>query len=321
MKAEAVFQPAAGAAVRRSYWLDREGVLGPLLLAPAVIYILALVGFPLVLALLYSISSITVGDQSLHFIGLDNFRTALANSTFRSAFRNTVVFTIASQFIVIVLATILAAILDADFRGKRFVRFLVLLPWTTPIALGVLGWLWTLDSVYSPIDYVLRQIHVLGVGSPLGPQWYGSNALWLARPDLAQWSVIMVYVWRTLPLATVIVLAGLTGIPQDINDAAEVDGASYLRQLFYIKAPLLAPILLVAILYGIVFSFTDMIVVYILTRGGPIDSTQVLATWAYFKGIEGGNLGLGAAIALFLFPVLVGVSAIMLRLARRAETA
>jgi multiple sugar transport system permease protein len=302
------------------YLLDRESVLAPVLLLPAVIYIIALVGIPLVLAVLYSVSDVTVGDQSLDFVGLRNFREVVNTGTFRTALQNTIVFTIVSQAIVLVLANILALVLSADFHGKRLVRFLVLLPWTTPIALGVLGWLWTLDNVYSPIDYVMRQVGLLGVGSPLGPDWYGTNALWLAFPDRARLSVLLVHVWRTLPLATVILLAGLTAIPQDIKDAANVDGAGFFRQLFAIRIPLLLPIMAVAILYGIVFTFTDLTVVYILTRGGPFDSTQVLASWAYYKGIDGGNLAQGAAIALFLFPVLVGVAALMLRLARRAET-
>ena len=302
------------------YLLDRAGVLGPLLLLPTVVYIVALVGVPLVLALLYSLSDVTVGDQSLDFVGLRNFQDAVNNATFRQALRNTFLFTVVSQVVVLVLANILALVLSADFKGKRLVRFLVLLPWTTPIALGALGWLWTLDNVYSPIDFVLRQLGLLGIGSPLGQRWEGTNALWLAQPDLAQLTVLIVHVWRTLPLATVILLAGLTAIPQDVKDAANVDGAGFFRQLVYIRIPLLLPIMAVAVLYGIVFTFTDMTVVFIVTRGGPIDSTQVLASWAYFKGIEGGSLGQGAAIALFLFPVLVGVAAMMLRLARRTET-
>lgn len=321
MSASAPLEPALPAAERQErYWLDREQVLGPLLLLPAVIYIVLLVGIPLVLAVIYSLSDVTIGDQSIDFVGLRNFEDALANATFRTALRNTFMFTIVSQAVVIVLANILALVLSADFHGKRLVRFLILLPWTTPIALGVLGWLWTLDNIYSPIDYILRQIGLLGVDSPLGKGWTGTNALWLAYPDRAQFSVILVQVWRTLPLATVILLAGLTAIPQDIKDAANVDGAGFFRQLFYIRIPLLLPIMAVAILYGIVFTFTDMTVVYILTRGGPTDATQVLASWAYWKGIDGGSLGQGAAIATFLFPVLVAVAALMLRLARRTET-
>jgi len=314
--------PAVDLVEERSgrYLLDRAGVLGPLLLLPTVVYIVALVGVPLVLALLFSLSDVTVGDQSLDFVGLRNFRDAIDNATFRQALRNTFLFTVVSQALVLVLANILALVLSVDFKGKRLVRFLILLPWTTPIALGALGWLWTLDNVFSPIDYVLRQVGLLGIGSPLGQRWEGTNALWLAQPDLARLTVLTIHVWRTLPLATVILLAGLAAIPQDIKDAANVDGAGFFRQLFSIRIPLLLPIMAVAVLYGIVFTFTDMTVVFIVTRGGPIDSTQVLASWAYFKGIEGGSLGQGAAIALFLFPVLVGVAAMMLRLARRTET-
>ena len=299
------------------YLFDREGVLAPLLLLPAVVYIVALVGFPLVLAVVYAFSDVTVGDQSVDLVGLNNFRAVISTATFRKALGNTFLFTLASQVLVIVLANLLAMVLSADFPGKRLVRFLILLPWTTPIALGAVGWLWMLDSLYSPIDAVLRSVGLLGPDSVFGP---GRNMLWLAQPDLARLSVLLVHVWRTLPLATVILLAGLTAIPQDVKDAANIDGAGFFRQLFYIRLPLLLPIMAVAVLYGVVFTFTDMTVVYVLTRGGPpVDSTQVLASWAYFKGIEGGDLAQGAATAVFLFPALVGVAALMLRLARRTE--
>ncbi|MBA2521602.1 MAG: sugar ABC transporter permease [Chloroflexia bacterium] len=288
------------------------------MLLPVVVYIVALVGFPLVLALIYSFSDVTVGDQTINWVGFETFSQAMANPTFRLALRNTLLFTLISQIVVLVLGNILALVLSADFPGKRLVRFLILLPWTTPIALGVIGWLWLLDGLYSPIDALLRMIGLLGPDTLFGP---GRNMLWLAQPDTAQISVVLVHVWRTLPLATVILLAGLTAIPQDLRDAANVDGAGFFRQLVYIRIPLLLPIMAVAVLYGIVFTFTDMTVVYLLTRGGPpVDSTQVLASWAYFKGIEGGNLAEGAATAVFLFPALAGVAALMLRMARRAET-
>jgi multiple sugar transport system permease protein len=287
------------------------------MLLPAVLYIVGLVGIPFFIAIAYSFSDVTVGDQSIDWVGLDNFRSILDNATFRTALKNTFLFAFVSQIVVLVLANILALVLSNDFYGKRVVRFLVLLPWTTPIALAVIGWLWTLDSVYSPIDALLRDLGLLGPGTHWGP---GRNMLYLAKQDLAQLSVLTIHIWRTLPLATVILLAGLTAIPQDITDAADVDGASFWRQLVYIRLPLLLPIMLVAVLYGVVFTFTDMTVVYVLTKGGPIDSTQVLASWAYFKGVEGSDLAQGAAIALFLFPVLVVAAIVMLRTARRAET-
>lgn len=132
-------------------------------------------------------------------------------------------------------------------------------------------------------------------------------------------SVILVHTWRLLPLATVILLAGLTSIPQEVLDAAEVDGAGFWRRLFQIMIPMLLPIMTVAVLFGIVFTFTDITVVYLLTQGGPVHSTQVLASWAFFKGIEAGDLAQGAAVALFLFPAMAGVAVLMLRLARRTE--
>jgi multiple sugar transport system permease protein len=306
----------------KRYALDNERVLGPLMLLPAVIYIVALVGIPLLLAVLYAFSNVTVGDPHISgrddFVGLDNFRSVWNDDVFRKALRNTIVFTLVSQLIVILLANILALVLSADFLGKRLIRFLILLPWTTPIALGVLGWFWMLDSVYSPIDYLMRQLDLLGPGTTFGP---GRNMYWLGKTDLAQGAVIVVHVWRILPLATVILLAGLSAIPQDVKDAANVDGAGFWRQVFYIRLPLLLPIMAVATLFSLVFTFTDLTVSLVLTRGGPVNDTQVLSTWAYFKGIQGGNLAQGAAIALFLLPVLVAIAIGMLRLARRSDDA
>jgi multiple sugar transport system permease protein len=146
-----------------------------------------------------------------------------------------------------------------------------------------------------------------------------ANLYWLGEPVLAMTSVVLVHVWRLLPLATVIQLAGLSSISRELLEAAEVDGATGWRKTLEITIPLTLPIIGIAFLFGLVFTFTDMTVVYVLTRGGPVHSTQVLSTWTFFRGVEGGDLAQGAAISLFLFPVLAGVAALMLRMARRAE--
>jgi multiple sugar transport system permease protein len=145
------------------------------------------------------------------------------------------------------------------------------------------------------------------------------NLYWLGEPLLAMASVVIVHVWRLLPLATVIQLAGLSSIPKDLLEAAEVDGARAWRRTLEITIPLTLPIISIAFLFGLVFTFTDMTVVYVLTRGGPIHMTQVLSTWTFFKGIEGGDLAQGAAVSLFMFPVLAGIAALVLRVARRTE--
>jgi multiple sugar transport system permease protein len=224
--------------------------------------------------------------------------------------RNALVFTLVSQALVVVLAKILALALARDFPGKWLVRLLILLPWVAPISLGSIGWLWIFDPVYSIINWSLRALGLFGPGT-----W----PVWLGQPGLAMASVILVDVWRLLPLATVIILAGMQGIPQDLHDAAAMDGAGFWRRLLRIDIPLLMPVMLVALLFGIVFTLTDMIVIYVLTRGGPYDTTQVLASLAFFTGIQGGDLAEGAAISLFLFPLLVAVVALLLTISHRAD--
>ncbi len=295
---------------RLDHFLDSEKWLGRLMIGPAILFIVAVVGFPFFLALFYSVSDITVGSQSMAFVGLENFKNVIQDPTFQQALWNTFVFAIVSNVIVLVLAKVLALALLKDFRGKWFVRLLILLPWVAPISLGSIGWLWILDSIYSIINWTLRAVGIFGPHT-----W----PIWLGQPNLAMASVITVHVWRLLPLATIILLAGLSSIPQDIHDAAAVDGAGFWRHHFEITIPLVMPIMLVAVLFGMVFAFTDMIVIYVLTRGGPYDMTQVLASWAFFTGIDGGDLAQGAAIALFLFPVLAASAILLLRVARRAE--
>jgi len=312
MRASAGIQAARAPskAERRSRLADNEVRLGRIMLAPAIVYIVALVGLPFLLALVYSVTNVTVGNTEVRFAGLENFAAAVQNPTFLRALRNTFLFAFVSQALVMVLASFLAAALQKDFRGKWLVRLLILLPWVAPISLGTIGWLWILEPIYSVINWTLRAIHVFGPNT-----W----PIWLGQANLALASVITVHVWRLLPLATVIVLGGFSSIPQDIIDAAAVDGASFWRRHFQITVPLVLPIMLVAMLFGVIFAFTDMIVVYVLTRGGPYDMTQVLASLAFFTGIEGGDLAGGAAIALFLFPLLAASAIFLLRVARRAE--
>ena len=295
---------------RRASWVDRAEWLGPLMIGPAVLYIVLVLGVPFLLALYYSVSDISMGSRTLGFVGLKNFVSVVQTTKFQTSLKNTFVFAVVAQVLVMALGTVLALALARDFRGKWIVRLLILLPWVAPISLGTIGWLWILDSTYSVINWTLEAVGLIG---PDG--WY----MWLGVPWLAMGSVIAIHVWRILPLATVILLAGLTSIPHDIHDAAQMDGAGFSRHLFQITLPLIRPIALVAGLFGLTLAFTDMIVIFVLTRGGPYDTTQVLASLAFFTGIQGGDLAEGAAIAVFLFPLLVAVAIGFLRVARRAE--
>ena len=284
--------------------------LGAAMFSPAVLYILLLVGGPFCLAFFYAFSDARIGNTEMHFVGLENFRSILQSPSFRIAIRNSLIFTIGSQIIVLVGAHILALSLENTFRGRGLIRFLILLPWVAPIALGAIGWKWILDSIYSVITWVLVAAHIY---KPF------SAPMWLGEPSLAIPSVLLVHSWRMLPFATVILLAGRTAIPKDIPEAAAVDGAGFWSTEFRIVIPMMRPIMSVAVLFGLIFTFTDMTVVYILTAGGPFDSTQTLPSLAFAMGIQGSDLAAGAAISLFLVPFLVIVAYFMLRVAHRAE--
>jgi multiple sugar transport system permease protein len=301
---------AAPRASRFRYATERRGVLATLLISPAVLFIAALVGAPLVLAIYLSFTDATAGSLTGKWIGLENFRRALRDPIFVDAIWHTFLFTVISQAVVIVCAGLLAHALVRKFRGRWLLRYFILLPWAAPIALTAIGFLWFYDPQASIFTWFLVHLHLVS---------QTDHPTWLGTPRAAMSSIITVQAWRTIPFATVIFLAGIASIPQEVDDAAAIDGATGLKKFWYVSLPLQLPIAMVAILFGIVFTATDMVVPYILTNGGPFNSTQVLTTWAFQTGINAGNTGEGAAIALFMLPVLAFVAVGMLVFARRAE--
>ena len=294
----------------KSFGAAQSPLLGTAMFAPAALYILLLIGAPFAMAIFYAFSDARIGNDQLHFVGLENFRSILQSPSFIKALQNSIIFTVVAQIIVLVCGNILSIALEKPFRGRGMVRFLILLPWVAPVSLGTIGWKWILDSIYSVITWVLVW---LGFANKYSPP------MWLGQEGLAMASVIMVHCWRLIPFSTVILLAGRTAIPKEIPEAAAIDGAGFWRTLFQINLPMMIPILGVATLFGTVFTFTDLAVVNILTNGGPYDSTQTLPNLAFTQGIQGSDLAAGAAISAFLVPVLVVIAYFMLRLAHRAE--
>lgn len=310
--AESVSVPRV--AVRRAHALpalERPSVLGPLLVAPAVLYIAVLVGYPFLLALYLSVSDASVATSGFgRFVGPDNFIALFQSSVFLTALRNTLLFTFASAVFKGLLGTTLAFLLAENLPGTRFFRFVILLPWTIPIALSSITWKWMFDTQYSIVNWLG---HALGLLKPM------ENPNWLGEPTLAMISIIGVNVWRGFPFAAVILLAGMTAVSQEILDAAKVDGAGPLVRFRKIIVPIIAPVLFVGSLYDLVFTLNDMTVVYLLTLGGPGNSTHVLSSYAFLVGIQSGALSRGAAIAVLLFPFLVVVVFFVLRTLRRRE--
>jgi multiple sugar transport system permease protein len=301
---------ARGLALPRALALPRGAsrYAGYLLVLPAVIYVLALVGFPLVLGVWYSLTDTTVVRDG-RFIGLKNFVDAVRDPTFGLALRNTLIIAVVATAAKITLSVALAFLLLGAFPGRSLLRTLFVLPWTIPIALSTIAWKWMFHSQYSVVNWMLLQVGLID-----------ERIQWLGSPVPAMMAVILVSTWRAVPFGAIVVMAGLTAIPSDVIDAARVDGAGWWKRFERVIVPLIMPILFVAVLFDLIFTLTELTVVFLLTGGGPVDQTQVLANYALQVGVSGSQLGQGAAIALFLLPVLLVLTVLALRYIARRES-
>jgi multiple sugar transport system permease protein len=297
-------------ASRLRFILDRRDVLGAIFVSPAILYVLLLVGVPFLMAVYYSVSAYTIYNPSWRFVGLANFEQIIHNPVFLQTLGNTFIFTFGSQILGLILGKFGALLLLRPFPGRKFVRAVIILPWAVPIALATVAWQWMFDSLYSVINWTLIALGIITRAQ--APNWLGNQ-------DLAMLSVIVVNAWRFFPFAIVIFLAGITAIPQDVLDAATVDGAGFWRRNYQIIVPMILPIVAIGLIFGIVFTFTDLSIVYLMTMGGPVNATSVLGYEGFQVGIISGDVSQGAAISLFMLPVLFVVVIFMLRFIRRRE--
>jgi len=265
---------------------------------------------PFLMAVYYSLSAYTIYDPSWSFVGLSNFEDILEDPTFRQTLYNTFIFTFGSQILGLILGKFGALLLLRPFPGRKIVRALIILPWVVPIALATVAWQWMFDSLYSVINWTLIAMGI--VTRDEAPNWLGT-------PELAMLSVIVVNAWRFFPFAIVIFLAGITAVPQDVIDAATVDGAGFWRRNYQIILPMILPIMAIGLVFGIVFTFTDLSIVYLMTQGGPVGATSVLGFAGFQTGIVSGDVSHGAAISVFMLPLLLIVVVTMLRFIRRRE--
>jgi len=306
----AIAERVAKRRFRFEFILDRPKVLGPLFVSPAILYVVALVGVPLCLAVYYAISAYTIYNQNYSFVGLRNFIQIFHDDVFRETLVNTFVFTFGSQILGLVLGKFGALVLLRPFPGRKLVRALIILPWAVPIAIASVAWEWMFDSLYSVINWTMIALGVMDRSD--APNWLGD-------PHLAMLCVIVVNAWRFFPFAIIIFLAGITAVPQDVIDAATVDGAGFWRRNYQIILPMIAPIVVVGLIFGTVFTFTDLSIVYLLTMGGPVNATSVLGFEGFQVGILSGDVSHGAAISLVMLPVLFIMVVLMLRFIRRRD--
>jgi multiple sugar transport system permease protein len=307
---EVVKLTARGEAPTRGLFdvLFRDTSVAYAFIAPAFFLLLFLVAYPFALSLWFSLSDARVGDAG-SFIGLDNFRRLLSSSIFLQTLQNSIVFTAAALSLKTVLGMALALLLFRITRFKRLIRGAVLLPFIVPTALSTLVWWWMFEPMYSVVNWTLKSLHIINRDLP-----------WLPDPYLAMFAVILVNTWRGLPFFAITILAGLVAIPREMYEAAECDGAGPVGRFWRITVPLLKPVLAVVILFSAIFTLSDFNIVYILTKGGPINMTHLFATYSFAIGLQSGQIGLGAAVSLFLFPILLAVVFLQLGTVRKATT-
>jgi multiple sugar transport system permease protein len=286
---------------------QRRGVTGFLFTTPVLIILLLLLAYPFILGIYLSFTDTIIG-RSGHFIGLENYIYLLQDDVFFLTTFNTLLYTLVAVVLKLILGFALAIVLNRDFKGKGLVRAIVLLPWIVPTALSTIVFWWLFDSQFSCVSWLLVKLGLIS-------QFID----FLGKPNNARASVIAVNIWRGIPFFTIGLMAGLQTINQSLYEAADIDGASPWIKFRRITLPLIMPLLAVITTFSIIWTFADFHLIWIMTRGGPVNATHIYGTLSYQRAIPGGHLGEGAAISIFIFPILVICVLITAKYLRRED--
>ena len=273
---------------------NSANALGLLFMLPAAAILLVFLTYPLGLGVWLGLTDTKIGRDGV-FIGLENYRSLFDDSVFWLAVFNTILYTSVASFFKFFLGLWLALLLNQNIAMKSFMRAILLLPWIVPTTLSAIAFWWIFDSQFSIVSWVLvkagiidKYINFLGDG-------------WNAR-----WSVIAANIWRGIPFVAISLLAGLQTISPSLYEAATIDGATPWQRFRFITYPLLTPIIAIVMTFSVLFTFTDFQLIYVITRGGPVNATHLMATLSFQRAIPGGQLAEGAAIAMAMVPFLVG---------------
>jgi len=289
--------------------LENQRALAVALLLPGVAILTVFIAYPFVMAIWFSLTDVSVGTAG-KFVGIDNFKKAWDDTIFQSAFWNTCFYTFWATVFKLALGMWLALLLNRHFRFKRMIRAWMLLPFIIPTVLSTFAWRWMFDPTFSVINWTLYHMG-----------WITDRLPFLSNGDWAMWCAIVVNTWRGTPFFAITLLAGLQTINPDLHEAAALDGANAWNRFWHVTWPLLLPVTLVVVVFSVIQTFSDFQLIYVLTGGGPANSTHLVATYAYQLGVASGLLGEGAAISLFMFPVLCLVVWFQLRYLKRMEGA
>jgi multiple sugar transport system permease protein len=288
-------------------FLDRPASLGVLLMLPAVLLLMFFMAYPFLLGIWLSLTDSGIGRMG-HFIGLRNFADLLTDSVFFQTAGNTLVYAMVTVPFKALLGLGLALLLNNQFRFANPIRAAVMMPWIVPTALSSLGWFMIYDAVFSPISWLLKRLGLIT-----------TNLNFLGGPFLAIFSICLANIWRGIPFFAIVILAGLQAVPQELHEAASIDGAGSWHRFRHVTLPSILGVILIATLLSIIWTFSDFQLIYVLTKGGPANTTHIFGTYAYMIGLSATEIGMGAAIALYMFPLLTVFAILLLAYLRKKD--
>src|SRR6266850_3683153 len=273
--------------------LDNRNVLGLLFMLPTAVLLIAFLTYPLGLGLWLGFTDARIGRPG-QWIGLENFQSLFDDSLARLSLFNTLFYTVIASVVKFALGLWLALLLNRRLPGKAFLRAVVLLPFIVPTALSAIAFWWIYDSQFSIISWGLMKLGIIN-----------EYIDFLGQPWHARFAPIAANIWRGVPFVAITLLAGLQTISPSYYEAASLDGATPWQQFRHVTMPLLTPIIAVVMTFSVLFTFTDFQLIYVITRGGPLNSTHLMATLSFQRAIPGGALGEGAALATLMIPFLL----------------
>jgi multiple sugar transport system permease protein len=285
-------------------FLRRRSTIAFAMALPLIAVIAGLVLYPA----FYALYLATLNKSMERFVGLSNFTFLFKRETFWMVVKQSVIFAVSAVFFKALIGMFVAHLVhNVPVKGQRKWRGMLLIPWVIPPAMSTLAWLWLFDPSYSAFNWLLQRVGADGVP-------------WLGDPYWARFAVILVNVWVGAPFFMIMYLAALKSVPEQLYEAAAIDGANWWQKLWFITLPMMRNIIAITMLFSLIVTFANFDIVRILTSGGPVDQTHIFATYAFKLGIEGSDIPLGACVSLFMFPILGLAAIFILRdISRRSE--
>jgi multiple sugar transport system permease protein len=291
----ALRRPVRRSALRRL--MGRKSTIAFFLTLPLILLVVLLVLYPAI----YSLHLATLNKSMQRFVGLGNFTFLFKRETFWMVVEQSCIFALTAVLFKAIFGFVVAHFVhNIPAKGQRKWRGMLLVPWVIPPAMSTLAWLWLFDPSYSAFNWILDKVAI-------GPVPWTGDAYW------ARFSVILVNVWIGAPFFMIMYLAALKSVPEELYEAASIDGANWWQRMWYVTLPMMRNIIAITALFSTIVTFANFDIVRILTAGGPIDKTHVFATWAFRVGIEGGDIPLGASVSLFMVPILTVAAIFILR--------